>query len=161
MTKTELINQLNLEPHPSDGGYFRRTYCSNILFENNKDRRSTLSSIYYMLTDDSPVSYLHKNNSDIIHYFHAGDAITYYIVNPEGQLSTYTLGNNINKGQQLQLIVKGGCWKASRLTTGEYGLISEAVSPGFDYQDHVLASQDTLTTFSKEARGALNEYIRK
>jgi len=29
-------------------------------------------------------------------------------------------------GEQLQLLVKGGCWKTSILETGELGLISEA-----------------------------------
>ena len=39
----------------------------------------------------------------------------------------------------MQLIVKGGCWKATVLENGEYGLLGEAVGPGFDYRDMRIA----------------------
>lgn len=56
------------------------------------------------------------------------------------------MGKDLDKGQRFQLIVKGGCWKASILEEGEYGLISEAVSPGFDYHDMELGDEDKLKT---------------
>ena len=144
MNKHEIIKTLELEPHPSEGGYFKRSYTSEIDTSTPAGTRKTLSSIYYLLTDDSPIGYLHKNKSDIIHYFHSGSAITYFIVHPDGQLETKILGNDLSKGQTPQLTVKGGCWKASELIEGEYGLISEAVSPGFEYEDMELADANTV-----------------
>jgi predicted cupin superfamily sugar epimerase len=42
--------------------------------------------------------------------------------------------------------VPGGIWKASRLRSGRtgYGLISEAVTPGFAYEDMSLGERKTL-----------------
>jgi len=40
----------------------------------------------------------------------------------------------------LQLWVPGGVWKASVLESGAYGLISEAVAPGFDAADREIAN---------------------
>jgi predicted cupin superfamily sugar epimerase len=40
--------------------------------------------------------------------------------------------------------VEGGTWKASHLSDGNYGLVSEAVSPGFDYRDMTLGRLDAL-----------------
>ena len=144
MNKQEIIKSLSLEPHPSEGGYFKRTYTSEIDTICAAGTRKTLSSIYYMLTNDSPIGYLHKNKSDIIHYFHSGSPITYFIIHPDGKLEKQVLGNDVSQGQIPQLIVKGGCWKASELIEGEYGLLSEAVSPSFEYEDMELASTESI-----------------
>lgn len=140
MNKQTIIKNLELEPHPSEGGYFKRTYTSEIDTSCPAGTRKTLSSIYYMLTDESSIGYLHKNKSDIIHYFHSGSPITYFIIHPDGKFEKQILGNEVSQGQTPQLIVKGGCWKASELIEGEYGLLSEAVSPSFEYEDMALAS---------------------
>ena len=57
------------------------------------------------------------------------------------------MGNNLLAGQQLQMTVPGGVWKASQIPAdGEhgFGLVSEAVSPGFDYTDMTLGYCDEL-----------------
>lgn len=137
MDKQSLIKRLELEPH-IEGGYFRRTYNSELSTGSIKDSRTLLSSIFYLLTDDSPVGYFHRNQSDIIHYWHAGEVLRYWLIDPQGQLTTTLLGPGENP--QYQLLVPGGYWKATQLEQGEFGLLSEAVSPGFDYRDMQLAT---------------------
>lgn len=119
-----------------------------------------MSSIFYMLTDDSPIGYLHKNKSDIIHYFHGGSPLSYLIVHPDGNLERKVLGVDLDRGQQLQLIVRGGCWKATELATGEFGLISEAVSPGFEYDDMELAKEETIKNRFPHLWGQVSKYVR-
>ena len=59
MDKQSLIAELQLEPHV-EGGWFRRTYCSPQQVQTEKDPvRPLMSSIFYMLADDSPVGHLH------------------------------------------------------------------------------------------------------
>ncbi|MEE8058051.1 MAG: cupin domain-containing protein [Pseudomonadales bacterium] len=48
------------------------------------------------------------NRSDIIHYWHGGNALSYLLINPQGEFSMVKLGPNIEAGEQLQLIVTGG-----------------------------------------------------
>ena len=86
----------------------------------------------------------HLNRSDIVHYFHLGDALDYYMIHPDGRLQTATLGPDLAAGDQLQLAVPGGVWKASHLPAGEHGLVSEAVSPGFDEADMQLGERSAL-----------------
>ncbi|MGZ5027057.1 MAG: cupin domain-containing protein [Methylobacter sp.] len=161
MNKQQLIEKLSLTPH-IEGGYFCRTYSSDLKTGIAADSRprSLLSSIFYMLTEDSPIGHLHKNKSDIIHYFHGGSPLTYYILHPDGTLEKRILGTDLDSGQQLQLIVRGGCWKASELETGEFGLISEAVSPGFDYDDMELAEKETIKTGFPQVWDQLSKYVR-
>lgn len=161
MNKQLLIDKLSLTPH-IEGGYFCRTYCAELMTDVPYDSkpRSLLSSIFYMLTDDSPIGYLHKNKSDIIHYFQGGSPLRYVIIHSDGRLEHKILGTDLNKGQQLQLIVKGGCWKASELETGEFGLISEAVSPSFDYADMELANSANIKSAFPQLWEQLLKYVR-
>ena len=89
----------------------------------------------------------HLNKSDIVHYFQLGDPITYYLIDSTGQLNTVVMGTNLTAGEQLQLTVPGGVWKASKINSNGkhgYSLISEAVSPGFNFLDMTLGDQEAL-----------------
>lgn len=160
MTKNEIIALLNLEPHPIEGGYFKRTYESNAKFQSEAGERHLLSSIYYMLTSDSPIGHMHKNKSDIIHYYHLGASTIYHLVSPAGEYTQLRLGADIANGDELQLIVPGGYWKASHLTQGDYSLISEAVSPGFEYLDNELATIEALSQAFPELIEKIKCYIK-
>jgi len=148
MNKEEIITSLNLVKH-IEGGHFAEIYRAEaeISTQRTGNLRNMCTSIYYLLTSDRPIDYLHRNKSDIIHYFHMGSAITYLIIYPDGKLEKVKLGNNLQQGEQLQLIVKGGCWKAAYLESGDYGLLGEAVAPGFDYQDMEIADERLLEEF--------------
>ncbi|MEM1403165.1 MAG: cupin domain-containing protein [Pseudomonadota bacterium] len=146
-TAKELIEALNLDGHV-EGGFFRRTYEATELPRVSMEggERFSMTSIFYLLTSGGPVGHFHKNRSDIVHYFHLGDPIDYFLIHPDGRLETVTMGPNPMEGQKLQMTVPGGIWKASRLQAGPigYGLISEAVSPGFDYADMSLGKTSSL-----------------
>ena len=145
MNKYDLIKQLSLVEH-IEGGYFSETHRSEQIVSSDREgnERSIFTSIYYLLTDDRPIDYCHKNQSDIMHYFQAGSAITYLILYPSGRLDKVKLGLNFTNGEVGQLLVPGGCWKAAVLEEGEFGLIGEAVAPGFDYRDMEIAKADDL-----------------
>lgn len=143
--KQDIIKQLTLIEH-REGGYFNETYRSTAVMDTDRSgkERNVSTSIYYMLTDDRPIGYFHTNLSDVVHYFHLGSALIYYLISPQGDLKVYTLGANPQKGEQMQLIVPGHYWKATLLTEGEFGLLGENVAPGFEYQDNRLATPAEL-----------------
>jgi len=162
MNKNQWITQLQLEPHV-EGGYFQRTYQSGYTHEAipyATTPRYLMTSIFYMLTDESQINYFHVNRSDIMHYFHTGSPLSYLIVHPDGQLERVRLGNDPVAGERLQLLVKGGCWEAAVLETGEFGIISEAVSPGFDYADMALITEQDVQTRCPQLWPELRNYIK-
>ncbi|CAI8878276.1 conserved hypothetical protein [Pseudomonas sp. IT-232MI5] len=118
----DIIRTLDLQPH-LEGGYFRRTYQADHRdpLETTSGQRYLMTSIYYLLDQQSPVGQFHFNRSDILHYFHLGDAIEYSLIHADGSLQTLVMGTDIQAGQLLQLNVPGGLWKASRLLEGENG----------------------------------------
>ena len=142
-----VVENLRLDSHV-EGGFFRRTYASDYRLQTPTARdRCSMTSIFYLLATESPIGHFHINRSDIVHYFHLGDPISYYLIHPDGNLEIVVMGNNLRAGQQLQMTVPGGVWKASQIPAdGEhgFGLVSEAVSPGFDYSDMTLGYCDEL-----------------
>ena len=148
LTTQQLVEALQLEGHV-EGGYFRQTFKADHrpLIPTENGERVMMTSIYYLLSAESPIGHFHMNQSDIMHYFHAGDPITYYLIHPNGELETVVMGSDPTQGQVLQMVVKGGTWKASKIPTdGEfgYGLIGEAVAPGFEYVDMQLGQTAEL-----------------
>ena len=111
-----LIRALDLQSHV-EGGYFRRTYQADHreMLDTVGGPRYLMTSIYYLLTEQSPVGQFHFNHSDIVHFFHLGDPIEYSMIHADGSLETLVMGNDILAGQHLQMHVPGGIWKASRL----------------------------------------------
>jgi len=144
MTPEDIIRQLKLEPHPREGGWFRRTYTSHLTTETPNCKRQLATAIYYLLTREQPVGFLHRNKSNIVHCYHLGAPIRYSVINNESKIETTILGPDINAGQVPQLLVQGGLWKATQLLEGEFALITEVVAPGFDYEDNEVATTDVI-----------------
>jgi len=148
LTAEQLIESLNLTGHV-EGGFFRQTFKADHrpLISTEHGDRVNMTSIYYLLSAKSPIGHFHMNRSDIMHYFQMGDPITYYLINQDGSLETHVLGPDPTQGHKMQMVVKGGTWKASKIsTTGSYGygLIGEAVAPGFEYVDMQLGKRAAL-----------------
>ena len=165
MDAQKLIDLLKLEPH-REGGYFRRTYEAkmNVCIKddtaipsendlNSGIERPIMTSIYYLMTRESPILRMSLNRSDIIHYYHLGCPVEYLIINPRGgEISRERLGPHILSGQKLQVLIPGGCWRCGHMLTGsegasndKYTLTSEAVAPGFDYADNQLATREEIS----------------
>ncbi|MEX3776882.1 cupin domain-containing protein [Pseudomonas sp. MYb118] len=154
----DVIAALNLEPHV-EGGYYRRTFQADQqpLVETAGGSRYAMTSIFYLLTAESPIGRFHLNKSDIVHYYQLGDAIEYSLILADGTLKTVVMGNNVMAGECLQLHVPGGVWKASLLMEGSagFGLISEAVTPGFDFADMQMGDRETLIEAFVQHRGLI------
>lgn len=161
ITTQQLIESLDLEAHV-EGGYFRRTFQADHRDKVDTEfgERFTLTSIYYLLTQASPVGHWHLNRSDIIHYYHLGSPIDYYLLDAQGKLTKTTMGPDPTQGHQLQLVVKGGTWKASHLIDGDYGLICEAVAPGFDFNDMTLGDTNHLLELFPQHSKIIKQFSR-
>ena len=142
MSAPDWVSKLGLELHP-EGGYFKRIYTAASSHSTATGERPLATSIYYLLNQAEPRGRLHRNRSDILHFFLDGGPVEYLMLAADGALRRERLGNG--PGDARFLLVPGGCWKASQLI-GEaaHALVAEVVTPGFDYADHQFASLDQL-----------------
>ena len=149
-TKEVLLKELHLGPH-SEAGYFVDTYASPHRLSREGKTERVVSSIFYMLTKEFPMSHFHIITSDIVHYYHCGLPLKYHVVTPDGECNTTVMGHDIAAGQKLQLTVPAGCWKAAELVTDiegggglDYSLLSEAVTPEFCYENWRMATEKDI-----------------
>jgi len=139
---SDWVSKLALEAHP-EGGYFRRIYTSAVNQATAAGVRPLATSIYYLLDQAEPRGFLHRNRSDILHFFLDGGPVEYLLLDADGELRRVRLGNGAMDSRFL--MVPGGCWKASQLIEdATHALVAEVVAPGFDYADHQFCSESVL-----------------
>ena len=123
-------DNLGLELHP-EGGYFKRIYTSQRCHQTMHGERALVTSIYYLLDSEQPLGRLHRNRSDILHFFLDGGPVNYVLLGADGVLKRERMD-----AERRFLAVPCNCWKASSLAEGStHALVAEVVAPGFDYQD--------------------------
>jgi len=139
---SDWVSKLALEAHP-EGGYFKRIYTSAVNQATAAGERPLATSIYYLLNQAEPRGFLHRNRSDILHFFLDGGPVEYLLLDADGELRRVRLGNGAMDSRFL--MVPGGCWKASQLIEdATHALVAEVVAPGFDYADHQFCSELVL-----------------
>src|ERR1700728_604650 len=136
MTYEEIKSLLKLEPHPIEGGWFRRTYTSAGTVELLRGRRAQGTAIYYLL-ETGGFSEMHVLASDEIFHFYLGDPVEMLQLFPDGRSAVFTLGPDLAAGQHVQLVVPAGVWQGTRLIgDGKLALLGCTVTPGFDFADY-------------------------
>ncbi len=136
MTAEEIKELLDLRPHPIEGGSFRRTYTSQGTVDLARGHRALGTAIYYLL-EPGTFSEMHVLDSDEIFHFYLGDPVEMLQLYPDGRSAAFTLGPDLQAGQQVQLVVPAGVWQGTRLIgNGKVALLGCTVTPGFDFADY-------------------------
>jgi uncharacterized protein len=88
----------------------------------------------------------HTLKSDEIWHFYKGSPLNIHVIDKNGNLFTYLLGDPLKtKGATFQICIKAGSYfAAENIDKTTYSLIGCTVSPGFEYNDFELADKNTL-----------------
>ena len=136
--------RLQLEPHPVEGGYYRRTYTAAETTETSRGSRALGSAIYYLL-EQGTFSEMHRLASDEIFHFYCGDAVEMLQLWPDGSSRLVRMGQQLEADEQVQVLVPAGVWQGTRLLgQGRWALMGCTVCPGFDFADYKGGSADEL-----------------
>jgi uncharacterized protein len=151
-----LIDQLELQPHP-EGGYFRQTYRSPMTIETSRGMRHWITSIYFLLADET-FSAFHRLTSDEIWHHYLGNPVAIEIIEPGGRHRTETIGVMNYR----QAVISAGSWFAAHLfDDAGYALVGCDVSPGFEYEDFELAECDRLVAAFPQHRALIQRWTRE
>ena len=139
----QLIEQMQLQPHP-EGGFYRSTLRADEMLTLERGERPLYTSIYFLLRSQD-ISHLHRLQSDEIWYYHGGSALTIHMIHPDGTYEAKKLGLNIEAGEQPQIVVKKNAIFGSSVDAeNTFGLVGCMVAPGFDFVDFELFTQQEL-----------------
>lgn len=152
MQKNDLhkwVSKLGLSPHP-EGGYYKSTFESDENITDNElsvsfeDRRKLYTSIYFLLTSDE-VSHFHRLKSDELWYYHGGSSLSIHVINENGVYQEIKLGMNLDDGDVPQVLVKKNSIFGSSVSDMDMcSLVGCMVSPGFEFRDFELFTQEEL-----------------
>jgi predicted cupin superfamily sugar epimerase len=152
LTAEEIKRLLKLEPHPVEGGWYRRTYTSDVSVALLRGVRPYGTAIYYLL-EEGTFSEMHVLASDETFHFYLGDPVEMLQLYPDGGSAIFTLGPDLAAGQHVQLTVPAGVWQGTQLVDGgKVALLGCTVTPGFDFADYRNASaEELIATWPVEA----------
>src|SRR6478609_1672785 len=157
-----LIARLQLEYLPGESGYFGFLGRSTQTVTVEGRELAAQSRIYYLLTAEAPLNYLHWLASDDTQVLLEGGPVDYFIFHPDGRAEQVTLGRDAAAGQQLLVAIPGGCWKALRLHPGaSHVLLANILSPEWT-PDRVKigAGADFVARYAGRASWATPEQLR-
>lgn len=135
--------QLDLEPLPLEGGYFRQTWQG----PNRPDGRPSGTAIIAMLSNhDDEFSAMHRLPIDEIWHFHAGDPVELLLLDPViGTAAIRLLGADLARHQEPQIVVPAGTWMGGRPAgPSDWSLFSCTMSPGFVWGDYEGGTAEIL-----------------
>lgn len=159
------IRKLNLEPHP-EGGFYRQTYKSaqvlprEALPPHFTGPRAASTAIYFLLEGKS-FSAFHRLRSDELWHFYVGAPVLVHVINESGEYSKILLGSDPDAGEELQAVVKAGCWFASHVRDRKsFALVGCTVAPAFDFDDFELAKREELARHYPQHRELIEQLTR-
>ena len=138
----ELIRSLDLAEHP-EGGYFREVFRSSREVLSGPDKRSALTTIYFLLVAGNH-SRWHVVRSDEVWHYYEGDPLELLVVDPDDRTMRRTLLGPAAEAQEPVRVVPAEHWQAAR-STGAYTLVGCSVGPGFEFADFKLLRDDPET----------------
>lgn len=126
----ELIERLQMRFLEGESGFFSVIGRSAQNVSAGGRDLAAQSQIYYLLTADLPVNYLHWLAPDDTHILLEGGPVDYFIFHPDGRAEKITLGRDLAAGQRFVVTVPANCWKALRLHPGAtHALMANVLSP--------------------------------
>jgi predicted cupin superfamily sugar epimerase len=134
----QLIEQLQLQPHP-EGGWYREVFrsASQVMPQDGRPARSALTSIYFLL-EAAQHSRWHRVLSDEVWVHLEGAAVNLWTWDAaSGHLHSAVLGP-VSATTAPQHVVAAGLWQAARPQANDaagYTLVACMVGPGFDFSD--------------------------
>ncbi|MEB3372327.1 cupin domain-containing protein [Saccharopolyspora mangrovi] len=134
-SRSRTAEEFDLLPHP-EGGWFRRTWASDVQVETANGTRPTATAIYFLLPPGQR-SQWHLVASDEVWLWHRGGPLSLYLggtgASPSEHPEQVVLG--AGAGQQPQAVIPAGTWQCASAAATVESLVTCVVSPGFDFAD--------------------------
>ena len=133
LTATDIIQLLDLKPHP-EGGHYRQTFKDSRTLDGG---RAASTAIYFLLARGER-SHWHCVDAVEIWHWHAGAPLALEVATTERR-ERIMLGNDLGAGERPQGIVPAHAWQAAR-SLGDWTLVGCTVAPGFEFATFELAA---------------------
>lgn len=133
MTADQIIELLNLKPHP-EGGHFVETFRD----ATSSGARAASTAIYFLLMRGERSGWHRIDAAEVWHHY-AGAPLELEVADTdEGPIRRLRLGADFSAGERPQAVVPARTWQAAS-TLGDWTLVGCTVAPGFEFAGFELA----------------------
>ncbi len=155
MNAAEVVELLELEPLPVEGGWFRQIWRSP-----PEAAQPAGTAIVALLTDDPDgFSQFHRLRSDELWHFYGGDPIELVLLEAGGESRHVLLSADLAAAHRPVQVVAAGTWMAAR-TTGRWSLLGATMAPGFTSDAYEGADAAALVAEFPGERAAIEALTR-
>ena len=147
MDADDIIELLDLEPLPEEGGRYRvhwRTKASN--------------AIYFVVQPDD-FSAMHRLNHAELWHHYLGAPLQLLLLDPDGSVRRPVLGVDLRAGQRPAVAVDPGVWMGA-YPLGPWSFVGTTMAPPFDPEGFELGDRATLTADYPEAAAEIERLTR-
>ncbi|TMV84015.1 cupin domain-containing protein [Thioclava sp. BHET1] len=139
-TAQEIIDRLDLAPHP-EGGWYRQTWIAETegIAEAVGDVRPAGTAIYFLLARGERSHWHRVDAAEIWHYYAGAPLILSLSASAEGPARDHRLGPDVLGAEAPQIVVPPHHWQAAE-STGDWTLVGCTVSPAFRFDGFELAA---------------------
>ena len=159
----QLIDALGLVPHP-ERGYYVETFRADprVRVADREADRSASTAIYFLVTADAPVTYLHRLASDEVFHLYEGGPLEILRLFADGTWDVARLGLDLETGERPQVVVPAGTWFGTELPAdASHCLVGCTVAPGFEFADFELAEGPELEAAYPDAAARIKRHRRR
>jgi predicted cupin superfamily sugar epimerase len=161
LTPQKIIKALNLQKHPLEGGYYRRTFSDTYRIKTMDGLDRCASTCIYYLITPGEFSELHLLSSSEIFHFYLGHSVEMIQIDLNGNLTRFELGPDLLKGQLQQVIVPPNTWQGVRLIgEGQFALFGCSTVPGFEFKDYMSGDRQNLSEHFPQHKKLIQEFTR-
>jgi len=147
MTAEQLIEILNLKPHP-EGGFYAETFRAALPVDSREHPapRSASTAIYFLLRSGD-FSAFHSVRSDELWHHYLGDSLELTLIDAAGILQRELLGKDFTRGERPQRVAPRNVLQAASAVDGPHGFVlcGCTVAPGFDFADFEMPTRGALS----------------
>src|SRR5687767_8037466 len=138
----ELIETLQLRPHP-EGGFYRELFRSRALVApaDGRGLRAALTTIYFLLPDGTHSRWHRVTSDEVWHLYEGGPLELVELDESATSLVHHHLSPIGAGGGSPVSTIPAGHWQAAR-PLADYALVGCTVGPGFEFADFVLLADD-------------------
>jgi predicted cupin superfamily sugar epimerase len=132
MQTHDVIEKLDLQPHP-EGGWYREIYRSPERVQTTRGARSAVTTIYYLL-ERNQNSRWHVVEADEIWHFYEGSPLELLGYEPLARALVQSVLGHARDDRECVAVIRKGVWQAAR-SLGDFSLVGCSVAPGFEFED--------------------------
>jgi len=156
-----IINTYNMTYLERESGYLVLREGSEFTADVDGAVQPIHNSIYYLLTENKPINYLHWLASEDIHILVDGGPLDYYLFLEDGSVKHVRLGLDRAKGEIPAVTVPARSYKAIKLVAGaKYGLMVNVLTPAWSKERvKIGAEPGFFNTYTNKAPWATSEFL--